>query len=63
MDLDLQIDYNALIGCDRFALTFLVAALSHALELSLYVDATYRAVLAGDEPLVDAIAMEQVHAW
>lgn len=37
--------------------------MSHALELRLDVDAAYRAVLARHQPLVHAIAVEQMHAW
>lgn len=60
----LQIDDNAFIrGGAAFALTLLITALSHAFKLRLDVNATNRAVFACDEPLIDTIAMEQMHTW
>lgn len=58
--LNFQIYYDTLICGAFFALTF-ISALSHALELRFYVDTTNWTMLAGYQPLIDAVTMKQMH--
>lgn len=59
--LNFKVYYNALIRGAFFTRPFII--LSHAFELSFDVDPTNRAVLACNQPLIHAIAMEQMHTW
>lgn len=61
--LNLQINYDALVCSASISAWTLISTLSHALELGLDIDPANWAVLACHKPLVNAIAVEKMHAW